>query len=54
MKKVLIAGFLGIFALGVVSCGHGTCDAYKKSDYSKYKSEKSKKVEVVSKKKEKK
>ncbi|MBN4073155.1 hypothetical protein JYT74_03830 [Crocinitomix catalasitica] len=50
MKKVIIAGFLGVFALGIVGCGHGTCDAYKKSDYTKYQAEKSKKVEVVAKK----
>ena len=41
MKKLLIAGVLGVFVLGVTSCGGGhTCDAYRTSDYSKYKAEK--------------
>ncbi len=43
MKKAFLAGVLGAFALGIVSCGggHGSCDAYRKSDYTKYKEVKS-------------
>ncbi|MCH2235112.1 MAG: hypothetical protein MK078_12740 [Crocinitomicaceae bacterium] len=41
MKKLLIAGVLGVFVLGAASCGGGhTCDAYRTSDYTKYKTEK--------------
>jgi len=41
MKKVILVGTLGVFLLGIVSCGGGhKCDAYRKSDYTKYKSEK--------------
>lgn len=46
MRKIAIVG-LGVFALGLMaSCGGGhTCDAYRASDYSKYKTENSKKIE---------
>ncbi|MCB9223599.1 MAG: hypothetical protein R2780_04465 [Crocinitomicaceae bacterium] len=47
MKKVMLAGILGVFALGMTSCGHGVCDAYNKSDYTKYKADHNKKVELV-------
>ena len=48
MKKVLIAGILGIFAIGMVSCGGGhTCDAYRTSDYSKYKKDHNQKVQIL-------
>lgn len=48
MKKLLIAGVLGVFVLGATSCGGGhTCDAYRSSDYTKYKAEKTKKIEKV-------
>ena len=41
MKKAVIAGVVGVFALGMLSCGggHGGCDAYRKADYTKYKEE---------------
>jgi len=48
MKKVVLAGLLGVFALGMTSCGGGhTCDAYRKSDYSTYKKEQSQKMDMV-------
>lgn len=49
MKKVLLAGMVGVFTLGMYSCGsgHGGCDAYRKSDYTKYKAEKTKKMELI-------
>ncbi len=49
MKKAVLAGVLGVFALGMLSCGggHNGCDAYRKSDYTKYKTEKTKKIEFA-------
>lgn len=48
MKKVLVAGILGVFALGMTSCGGGhTCDAYRTSDYSTYKKEQAQKMEMI-------
>ncbi|MEO9531137.1 MAG: hypothetical protein ABJG68_12565 [Crocinitomicaceae bacterium] len=48
MRKVVIAGLLGVFAIGMVSCGGGhTCDAYRKADYSEYKKEQNQKVEMI-------
>ena len=47
MKKVFVAATVGIFALGMFSCGHGVCDAYNKADYTEYKKEQNKKVEVL-------
>jgi hypothetical protein len=47
MKRVLIAGFLGVFALGMFSCGHGTCDAYNQSDYTQYKKDNTQKIEMI-------
>jgi hypothetical protein len=47
MRKVILAGALGVFALGVVSCGGGhTCDAYRKADYTKYKAKKEFKLKL--------
>jgi len=48
MKKIVLTGIVGVFALGMVSCGSGhTCDAYRKADYTKYKNEQSsKKIEL--------
>ncbi|MBD3637134.1 MAG: hypothetical protein HUJ25_07275 [Crocinitomicaceae bacterium] len=47
MKKLLIAGFLGLFACGMFSCGHNSCDAYRKADYTKYKKEHNQKVQLL-------
>ena len=49
MKKALLAGVVGVFALGMLSCGggHGGCDAYRKSDYTKYKAEKTQQIELI-------
>jgi len=48
MKKGILAGLLGVFALGMVSCGGGhTCDAYRSADYSKYKAEQTQKIEMI-------
>lgn len=48
MKKGILAGIVGVFALGMVSCGggHGSCDAYRQSDYTKYKNEKAQEMGV--------
>ena len=49
MKKLMLTGVLAVFALGVVSCGgHGSCDAYRQADYTKYKAEKKTKIELKS------
>ena len=46
MKKAVLAGVLGVFVIAITSCGGGhTCDAYRKSDYTKYKAEQSKKID---------
>lgn len=48
MRKLLFAGLFGIFALGMGSCGAGhTCDAYRSADYTKYKADHNKKIELV-------
>lgn len=49
MKKVVLTGIVGAFVLGMASCGGGghTCDAYRKADYTKYKAEQSKKIELT-------
>lgn len=48
MKKVIIAGLLGVFAIGMTSCGGGhTCDAYRQADYTKYKANQTQKIEMV-------
>ncbi|MBD3637136.1 MAG: hypothetical protein HUJ25_07285 [Crocinitomicaceae bacterium] len=48
MKKLFIAGILGVFTLGMASCGAGhNCDAYRTADYTKYKAEQNAKVEVI-------
>ena len=45
MKKLILTGVLGVFVLGMASCGGGhTCDAYRTSDYTKYKAEKTKEL----------
>ena len=47
MKKIVLTGIVGAFVLGMTSCGGGhTCDAYRTADYTKYKAEQSKKVEI--------
>ncbi|MFT5823814.1 MAG: hypothetical protein ACI8ZM_005077 [Crocinitomix sp.] len=50
MKKALIAGVVGVFALGMLSCGGGggSCDAYRKADYTKYKEAKTQQIELNS------
>lgn len=48
MKKAVLAGVLGVFALTMVSCGGGHgCDAYRKSDYTKFKEQKKQKIEFA-------
>jgi hypothetical protein len=49
MKKAVVAGVVGVFALGMVSCGggHGGCDAYRKADYTKYKEVKTQQIELT-------
>jgi hypothetical protein len=48
MKKMILAGIAGLFVIGFTSCGGGGqhCDAYRTSDYTKYKAEQTKKVEL--------
>ena len=47
MKKVVLTGIVATFILGMTSCGGGhSCDAYRSADYTKYKAEQSKKIEV--------
>lgn len=49
MRKVILLGTFGVFALGIVSCGGGgghSCDAYRKADYSKYKAKKDVKISI--------
>lgn len=47
MKKIFLTGIVGVFVLGMTSCGGGhTCDAYRTSDYTKYKAEKTQKMEL--------
>lgn len=47
MKKLVLIAAVSVFSLGMLSCGggHGSCDAYRKSDYTTYKAEKTKKIE---------
>lgn len=49
MKKVILIGALGVFAIAAVSCGGGghSCDAYRKADYSKYKVKKDIKLKDI-------
>ena len=48
MKKIVLTGIVGVFILGLSSCGGGhTCDAYRKADVTKYKAEKSQKMDPV-------
>ena len=47
MKKLILTGIVGVFVLGMTSCGGGhTCDAYRKSDFTKYKAEKTQKIQL--------
>ena len=48
MKRIVLTGIVGVFLLGMASCGGGghTCDAYRTSDYTKYKSEKAQQVDI--------
>ena len=48
MRKVILLGTFGVFALGIVSCGGGghSCDAYRKADYTKYKAKKDVKISI--------
>lgn len=50
MKKIILLGALGVFAIAATSCGggHGSCDAYRKADYTKYKAKKDIKTKVIS------
>lgn len=48
MKKLIAIALGAFFGFGIVSCGHGDCDAYHKADYSKYKIEKQHDQEVLS------
>ena len=48
MKKLLLVGILGVFSVGMLSCGAGhACDAYRKSDYTKYKADHNAKVKII-------
>ena len=48
MKKIVLTGIVATFVLAMTSCGGGghSCDAYRSADYTKYKAEQSKKVEL--------
>lgn len=47
MKKVILAGIAGVFVLAMTSCGGGhSCDAYRNANYTKYKADQSKKIEL--------
>lgn len=48
MKKVVLGGIFGVAALVLTSCGagHGTCDAYRKADYTKYKAKQEVKIDL--------
>jgi len=47
MRKLILTGIVSAFVLGMTSCGgHNLCDAYKTADYTKYKTDQSKKIEV--------
>jgi len=47
MSKLILIGTISAILIGMASCGGGhiNCDAYNKADYSKYKTEHSKKIE---------
>jgi hypothetical protein len=49
MKKAVISGVVGVFALGMLSCGGGggSCDAYRASDYTKYKEVKTQQIQLT-------
>lgn len=46
-KKLAVVAVLSVFCLGMIGCGHGSCDAYNKSDYQKYKVEHNQKMRLV-------
>jgi len=49
MKKLLVTGLFGAFALIMTSCGggHSTCDAFRESDYTKYKADQNQNIEII-------
>jgi hypothetical protein len=47
MKKVLLIAVVAVFGMGLTSCGGHVCDAYRKADYSKYKVDHNKKIEMI-------
>lgn len=48
MKKIILTGIAALFVIGFTSCGGGghNCDAYNSSNYTKYKAEQSKTVDL--------
>lgn len=47
MSKLILIGIAAGLLIGMSSCGGGhLCEAYKKADYTKYKVEQSKKIEL--------
>lgn len=49
MKKVISGTVAGFLFVALTSCGGGhVCDAYNKADYTKYKTEQSKKISLNS------
>ena len=50
MKKVITLGALAMIAIAATSCGggHGSCDAYRKADYTNHKAKKDIKTKVIS------
>lgn len=51
MKKIVIKLMPGFFAFGVTCCGGTLSDALNEADYTKYKTEQSKRVEIMIKRK---
>jgi hypothetical protein len=48
MKKIAFGAILGLFVVAISSCGHTVCDAYGgQADYSKYKTDHNKKIEMI-------
>jgi len=47
MSKLILIGVASALLIGMTSCGGGhLCEAYKTSDYTKYKTEKAKKIDL--------
>jgi len=47
MSKLILIGTISAILIGMASCGGGhLCEAYKKADYTKYKVEQSKKIDL--------